>query len=271
MPEEIRTHRIALPWIGLNLRECGKGPLIVFLHGMMSDSAVWTPIMLALASEFRCVAFDQRGHGLSDKPEAGYTKEDFASDVLALIETLAVGPAIVVGHSLGARNAVVAAARDRQRVRSVVAIDFAPFIDAAVIDALEQRVRGLDRLYSSREEIEAEIRMRLPMLPAEAVRQRAATLFAETEDGLRPLASVPALIQATQGLRESFEPEFKSLACPALVICGAQSNVVSEQTIERSRALRPDIPILAIPDTDHFVTEEAAGLCATAIRNFARA
>lgn len=270
MLEEIRAHRIALPRIDLNLRECGSGPLIVFLHGMMSDSAVWTPIMHALAAEFRCVAVDQRGHGLSEKPEAGYAKEDFAGDVLALIDALASGPAIVVGHSLGARNAVVAAARDRQRVRSAVAIDFVPFIDAAVIDALEQRVRRLDRIYSSREEIETEIRMRLSMLPAEAVRQRAATLFAETVHGLRPLASVPALIQATQGLRESFEPEFKSLACPALVICGAQSNVVSEQAIEKARALRPDIPILAVPDTDHFVNEEAPSLCATAIRNFAR-
>lgn len=271
MPEAIRTQRVALSHISLNIRECGSGPLVIFLHGMMSDSAVWSPIMHALAPDFRCVAFDQRGHGLSDKPATGYSKEDYAADALALIGTLGTEPAILVGHSLGARNAVVAAARDGRRVRSVVAIDFAPLVDAAVIDALEQRVRGMDRLYASRSEIEAEIHARLPMLPQAAVRQRAATLFAEAEGGLRPLASVPALIQATQGLHESFEAEFKSLTCPALLICGAQSNVVSEQAIEKTRALRPDIPILAVPDTDHFVTEEAPGLCATAIRNFARA
>ena len=53
---------------------------------------------------------DQRGHGLSDKPDSGYGAKDYTDDLVALIKTLNAGPAIIVGHSLGARNGVEVAA-----------------------------------------------------------------------------------------------------------------------------------------------------------------
>ena len=268
MLEEIRSRRIGLHRITLNVRETGKGAPAIFLHGMMSNAAVWDPIMRRMGAEFSCVATDQRGHGLSDKPDTGYLARDFAEDVTALIEALDAGPAILVGHSLGARNAVVAAALDPKLVKSVVAVDYVPYMEGEVLDALEARVCGSDRLYASKEEIEADIRARLPKLPDEAIRQRVNTLFGEADGGLRPLASTQAMVQATQGLRDDFKPAFQSLACPALVLCGAQSNVVSTRALEKTRAARPDIRVLVDPDTDHFVIEEAPDFCVRVIKEF---
>lgn len=270
MPEEIRTRRIDLKRIALNVRETGKGRLAIFLHGMMSNAAVWDPITQELAAEFACVAIDQRGHGLSDKPASGYRAEDFVRDVLALIETLDVGPAVLIGHSLGARNAIVAAALDPGKVKAVVAIDFVPFVESEVLDTLEVRVRASDRLYASKAEIETEVRARLLKLPDEAIRRRANTLFGPADGGLRPLANTQAMVQATEGLREDFAPAFKALSCPVLVVHGAESNVVSEGALEKTRALRPDIRVLAVPGADHFVTEEAPDFCARAIKEFVR-
>lgn len=264
----ISSSRVVTQDAVFHVREIGSGPLVVFLHGMMSSAAVWDPIMRMLGARFRCIALDQRGHGLSDGSASEYSARSYAGDVLALVAALDAGPAALVGHSLGARNAVVAGRRDPASVQSVVAVDYVPFVEKEVLDALEARTRVSDRLYASRAEIEADIHARLPKLPYEAVRQRANTLFREVEGGFRQLASAPAMALATQGLREDFAPAFKALACPALILCGADSNVVSPAALEATRRARPDIPIVTVPDADHFVIEEAPLVCANAIMEF---
>jgi pimeloyl-ACP methyl ester carboxylesterase len=52
-----------------------------------------------LPSTFRTVAISQRGHGDSDKPEGGYTVRDFAADLKALLDALAIERAVIAGHS----------------------------------------------------------------------------------------------------------------------------------------------------------------------------
>lgn len=267
--QPIAHRQIEARGVKFYVSEAGSGPFIVLLHGMMSSMAVWHPVMRALADKFRCVAFDQRGHGLNSKPADGYTAQDYAGDVLALIEALGAGPAVVVGHSLGARNAIVAAGMNQTGVKAVVAIDYVPFVEKEVLDGLEARVAASDRLYTSRAEIESDIHARLPKLPPEAVRLRANTLFGEADGGFRQLASAEAMVLATRGLREDFTDAFRSLACPALILCGAQSNVVSEHALEATRGVRPDIPFVRVPDADHFVIEEAPSFCASAIADFA--
>ncbi|TIW05422.1 MAG: alpha/beta hydrolase, partial [Mesorhizobium sp.] len=128
LSSQVGSRRVDAGRIVLNVREIGTGPLMLFFHGITSNSAVFAPLMAQLSARFTTVAVDQRGHGLSDKPESGYEANDYADDIASLIRTLGRGPAILVGHSLGARNSVTAAARNPELVRSVIAIDFTPYI-----------------------------------------------------------------------------------------------------------------------------------------------
>ncbi len=271
LTDSIHIRRVDTGRIMLNVREVGSGPLVIFLHGITSNSGVWNPIMLALAGEFRCVAVDQRGHGLSDKPADGYKADDLARDVLALIAALEAGPAVIVGHSLGARNAVVAATIDPQLVKSVVAVDFTPFIEKEVLDTLAARVNGGDRLFKSRAEIEAYLQDRYQKMPAAAIRQRAMTAFREVEGGFRPLADPDAMAQTAEGLREELESAFKAVTRPTLIVRGAESKLVSEAALEKTRKLRPDMPVIVVENTDHYVTEEAPEESIRFIREFAKA
>lgn len=270
MTSQIRMHRIDTGRITLNVREVGSGPLAIFLHGITSNSGVWEPIVLALADNFRCVAVDQRGHGLSDKPADGYSADELAKDVLSLIKTLNAGPAVIVGHSLGARNAVVAANIDPSVVASVVAVDFTPFIETEVLDTLEARVNGGDRLFKSHAEIEAYLQDRYPKMPLDAVRRRAMTAFREVEGGFRPLADPKAMSATANGLRENLEAAFRNVSRPTLIVRGAESKLVSAAALEKTRKLRPDLPVLVVENTDHYVTEEAPEVSIKAIREFAR-
>jgi 2-(acetamidomethylene)succinate hydrolase len=264
----LQVHRIDTGRITLNVRELGSGPLALFLHGITSNAAVFDPVVIRLSRQLRCIAVDQRGHGLSDKPESGYSARDFSEDVIALIETLNVGPAVIIGHSLGARNAVETAVLAPKLVRAVVAIDFTPFIETEVLDALDARISAGERVFGSYEEIEAYLRERYPLMPSEAIRRRAQSGYGRSNGVLRPYASAKALMQTASGLREDLEPAFRRISCPVLVVRGSVSKVVSKTAFDKTRLLRSDLSTLVVENADHFVNEESPEFLSEEIMHF---
>jgi pimeloyl-ACP methyl ester carboxylesterase len=81
------------------------GPVVVLVHGLVSDNTTWAPAMAALAARgVRVIAPDLLGHGASDKPActpAAYSLDGFATSLRELLVALSVPRATVVGHSLG--------------------------------------------------------------------------------------------------------------------------------------------------------------------------
>src|SRR5437773_1727632 len=99
----------------LHAIEAGTGPLALCLHGITANGYVFEPLMTALAARFRVVSLDQRGHGRSPKPARGYASLDYANDLQDVLNE----KALLIGHSLGARNALVAGLRFPGRVAAV--------------------------------------------------------------------------------------------------------------------------------------------------------
>jgi 2-(acetamidomethylene)succinate hydrolase len=273
MPNEaVRERWYDLGQLGLFGLEAGDGQLTVLLHGITAHAYVWYPIIELLAPSLRVVAVDQRGHGRSDRPPgAGYGHQELSEDVARLIDVLDHGPAIVVGHSLGARNALVAAARHPDRVAGVVAIEFTPFIEDGPLDALEQRVAaGAGQKFPDFAAVWAYLRERYARLPQDAVQRRAEHGYAPAEKGgFRPLADAQAMVETCRGLRVDLEPAVRHVRRPTLLVRGEDSALVSREAFERTRALRPDLAALTVADTDHYVPEEKPAEVAEIVRNFA--
>jgi len=265
------SRRIDTGRIALNVREAGDGPLILFFHGITSNSAVFAPMMAQLSDRFTTIAVDQRGHGLSDKPESGYDANDYAEDIAGLIRILDRGPAILVGHSLGSRNSVTAAAKYPDLVRSVVAIDFTPYIETEVFDALESRVNAGDQLFKDVEAVEAYLSARYPNIPADAIKVRAESGYRAVEGGLRPLASPAAMAQTAKGLRADLVPAYREVTKPVLIVRGEESKLVSAEALAKTSRLRPDLPVVVVPGADHYVNEVSPEITLKAITNFIEA
>ncbi|WP_127523208.1 alpha/beta hydrolase [Mesorhizobium sp. Z1-4] len=267
-PDDMIRRRIDTGRISLNVREMGSGPLMLFFHGITANSATLAPLAVRFSDRFTTVAVDQRGHGLSDKPDSGYEAADFAEDIASLIRTLDRGAAVLVGHSLGSRNSVTAAALYPELVRSVVAIDFTPYIEKEVFDALEARVNAGDQLFENTESVCEYLAARYPNIPAPAIRIRAESGYHNVEGGLRPLASPSAMAQTAAGLRADLTQAYRDLRRPALLVRGGESKLVSADALAKTSRLRPDLPVVVVPGADHYVNEVSPDITFQAITNF---
>lgn len=107
----------------------GSRPLdVLAIHGLASNARLWDGVAGALAADGHTVAaVDQRGHGRSDKPDAGYDDATLTSDLVAVLDHLGWNDPrrrpLVAGQSWGANVAVELAARHRERVGPLVLVD----------------------------------------------------------------------------------------------------------------------------------------------------
>ena len=89
--------------VKIHYASLGSGPLIVMIHGFPDFWYTWRDQMQALSDKFQCVAIDQRGYNLSDKPKGveNYDVRLLVGDVAAVIKSLGRDKAIIVGHDWG--------------------------------------------------------------------------------------------------------------------------------------------------------------------------
>jgi pimeloyl-ACP methyl ester carboxylesterase len=111
--------------VDLNVVEFGgSGRPVVLLHGLMGRATTWWPVARELTRHGRVLGPDARGHGRSGRPTDGaWSPDRMAADVVEILED--VGPAALVGHSMGGLSALLAAARRPDLVSAVVVEDMA--------------------------------------------------------------------------------------------------------------------------------------------------
>jgi 3-mercaptopyruvate sulfurtransferase SseA/pimeloyl-ACP methyl ester carboxylesterase len=113
---------LALPGARLAYQVTGEGPAVVLVHGFGLDMRMWDPQAEHLAQRFRVVRYDCRGFGASGPfdPAIGYTH---AGDLLALLDHLGIGSAVLAGLSFGGRLVMQAALAAPGRVAGLILLD----------------------------------------------------------------------------------------------------------------------------------------------------
>ncbi len=103
-------------WYEIN----GEGEPVLQLHGSGFGHFNFGPATPVLSREFRCIDYDQRGYGQSEKPEQHYDLEVWADDAAGMLDALGIGRAHVHGTSMGGMVAIIMAGKYPDRVQSVV-------------------------------------------------------------------------------------------------------------------------------------------------------
>ncbi len=213
---------------------------VLFLHGLTAVADIWGPTVEHLAANRRYVAIDQRGHGQSPTPPTGYGTGAFVRDTLALIRQLGE-PVHLVGHSMGARVAMLLAARHPAVLSSVALVDIGPEASKANIEATVAAIASRPEEFESEAEAVAfAFRNRAPT--PEAVALFLARLEPTGNGRLRWRAPAGALEQTVRSHRSrGYWREWRNIRLPAVFIHGGTSNEVSVAIADKMRAENPTV------------------------------
>ena len=197
------------------------GPTLVLLPGPTDSWRSYSPVLDLFPSWMRAIAVSQRGHGDSDKPSTGYRVEDFAGDVVPLLDGLGIERAVVGGHSASCFVARRAALDHPDRVAGLV------------LEASPTTLRGDPKLDAVIESVVSTLRD--PIDPAIA-----RSFVAETSSDNVPTAlldelvaevlKVPARVwnETFLGLQDYNDmPELERINAPTLLVWGDSDPLVT--------------------------------------------
>jgi pimeloyl-ACP methyl ester carboxylesterase len=239
----IRLH--ALEW-----GEPGR-PALCFLHGGSAHAHWFDRVVPAFADRFHVISLDQRGHGESAWPAPpSYATEDFAQDLLGVMEALGWHRMALVGHSMGGHNAMAFAAWHPERISALVIADSRPSIPHERLGVMQERGRRPLRRHATIEAAIAAFRL----LPRETVADPAL---------LRHLASA-GVVQRDGGWVYRFDPGTRALrrpvdgwtligaiTAPTLVVRGEWSPILPADLAVRLRDGIRDARLVEIRGAHH--------------------
>lgn len=229
-------------------------PATVFLHGLGGMADVWGWTVGSLRDPHGpVIALDQRGHGQSPAPmgRGAYTAARMVKDVLELFDVEALGRPQLVGHSMGARIAMVLASRFPEAVRSVAIVDIGPEAWKANYEESAGAIRGRPGSFANRTEAISFAASRRALSPADE--ELFLKRLRRLPDGSFEWAgSAEAMIRTvrTQRLRNYWR-EWQALRPPVLMVRGGRTREVRERVAERMRQLNPAVEFVEISESSH--------------------
>jgi pimeloyl-ACP methyl ester carboxylesterase len=244
-------------------------PGLLMLHGGAAHAHWFDRVADVFTNRFHVVSLDQRGHGESQWPApAAYATENFASDLLGVIDALGWQRVILAGHSMGGHNSMAFSAWHPERVRALVVLDSRPAIPEDRLGAL--RARGQERTrrpYASREEAAAAFRL----VPRETVADPAL---------LRHLGEV-GVVERDGGWFYRFDPDanrlrrpadcwklLPAIAAPMMVVRAELSPNLPPDHVARIQQLVPHATIVSVPASYHHLTLDAPDAVVQALESF---
>jgi pimeloyl-ACP methyl ester carboxylesterase len=256
-------------------------PSVVLIHGWTCSTRTWAPVIRALCDELRIVAYDQRGHGGSDRPDAsGYRTEALADDLAAVLAQAVPSerPAVLAGHSMGGMSIMAAAGRPvvRERISGVLLASTAcsDLVAQSRVVPLADRVpplRAVMRVAAGSASLMRPDRLTRAVLryimlgpdaPADVVALNAEITCACDRRARARWGRVLNGLDLTAGLRH--------LDVPARVVVGARDRLTPPPQARRLAALLPGTPeVTELAGVGHMTPLEAPDTVAALIRELA--
>ena len=240
---------------------------VVLVHGLASNARLWDGVADDLAAAgHHVVAVDQRGHGRSSRPSAGYDFATVAADLAAVIDAAVGGPAVVAGQSWGGNVGVELAARHPASVAGLVCVDGGWIELRDRFDSWEAcrealappRWEGVDH-----DGLKRRVRAWHPAWPETGIAGTMAN-FERLEDGsVRPWLPRDrhmAILEALWDHRPS--ERFPSLSVPVLFMPAGDGTAA-----DAAAAATPRARVCAFAGADHDVHAERPAEVAAAIRD----
>jgi non-heme chloroperoxidase len=252
----------------------GAGPCVVFTHSWALNSDQWHYVVAGLLDEgFRCVTYDRRGHGRSDRHGGGWDMDRLADDLAQLIEHLDLKEVTLVGHSMGCSEAVRYVTRHgNRRISSAVLL-------APILPLLVKTPDNPDGIDPSFVDASADILKRdVPQWCSDNARPyfgvRPTVSSGITQWTMRQIIETPVktLVDTLMlGSHSDFRAELRDFDVRTLLIHGdADASAPIEITGRKTAALLSDVKFIELPDVGHGLYVSHAHQIVDELRSFVR-
>jgi len=232
------------------------GPAILCLHGRWGRGETWVDFMHRYGEQYRVIAPDQRGHGLSGKPVGKYTAAEMADDMLCLLAYLQVKPVILVGHSMGAHIAGYLAATYPQYVKALALLDKSadgpeppaslPLDQLVITDPV---TKDWPLPFKSLSEAQAYIRKDMP---SELSYQYFMNSLVETVEGYQMMFSTQAMA-ANIAYYENWYHLLPHIQCPVMLLRSGSHEAVPDADFSKMQSLLANCMAYEMSHPDHNV------------------
>ena len=239
----------------LYYREFGdaKNPPLVIVHGLYGDSVSMAPLAEKFADTFRVIAIDALGHGASPRP-VGFTLEDQALAINALIESLGYDSVTLLGVSMGSYLAAQTAILYPARVSNLVLVVTKGHGKTSSVVAYAQR-HGFDLATASMEETLVFMSGAV-WAPTTSDEQRAAIMTAQGEAPVLTPDDRAAIDRSLQDF--DLRPGLPSITAPTLVISGRFDGLNPPEAGEEVASLIPGATFAVYENSGHMLAYEEA-------------
>jgi pimeloyl-ACP methyl ester carboxylesterase len=244
--------------INLNVLEQGEGSLtLVFLHYFGGSALEWQAVMNQLSDKYKCVAVDLRGCGDSEASEIGYSVEDMADDVVALIQDLSIDQFVLVGHSMSGKVVLQLASRRPKGLRQLLLVSPSPPRPEPIPDKDREEMLTM---HGQREAAEKTFEKITGRPVSGDVKEQIIA------DNLR--TSTPAWnAWLTLGSKEDITEQVVSVDVPIAIIVGAEDKALAPKVQpELTTPYLKDVAIETIQGAGHLLPWETPDEMATFIR-----
>lgn len=241
---------LSLPEVTLHYEIDGAGPPLMLVAGTASDSASWGPLVAPLAARFTVIRPDNRSTGRTLPGDAPLSLDHWAEDALALLDHLGLGPAAVVGHSLGGLIALRMAAGAPERVARLGLMASAPIRqprNTALFDLLL-------RLRAEGQPPDLWLRAFLPWLFHPRFFEVPGQLDAAIAQSLayphaQPAGAMAAQVAALHRIDAGALPA--QVRCKVLALLGAHDLLIAPMAARDALAPIPDLTVQTIAEAGH--------------------
>jgi pimeloyl-ACP methyl ester carboxylesterase len=248
--------------LALEIANPAGEPTLLFAHGFGQTRGAWTATAAALAAQgCRCVSFDYRGHGESDRaPDGAYRIEQFADD-LVRVARAQPQPPVLVGASMGGLLGLVSAAEaSPSPYRALVLVDITPRWEAAGVARIVAFMKAHPQGFADIAEAAEQIAAYLPQRRERKTAEQLDPLLRKGTDGRLHWHWDPLLLDMVEE-SERHQPRLLAAAAsvdlPVLLLSGSRSDVVSQATVAEFMHLAPHARHVELPHATHMVAGDA--------------
>ncbi len=233
-------------------------PAIVLLHGGHQSAHSWDLVSLHLARKYRVLALDQRGHGDSEwSRDVSYSNHEMSLDAEAFIAAMRLHKPLLMGHSMGGRNAMLMTKRDPSKLRALVLVDIGPELSGRGREVIAGFVVANEE-FDNLEHFVANVRKYDPYRSREHIERTVKYNMLERADGkyVSKCDSNPRRLGIVRGqgpLENIALADAGAFDLPVLVVRGENSNILTADAAERFRDALAMGTLVTVPNCGHNV------------------